>query len=190
MHLFKKNESDWYDFIFGRDFQQIIGINIINSRKKLAWGDIEIQISDKVAISSDLNEPAEDWEAYAQEAIKDAKYEKPDLRKVAEEQKHLTGPQKEASLKFLFTKEAAFHGKRGTWNGDPVDFEMKPEAKLFTMELYYHGVCTSITFYQWAFVFLRTFSKHILVNYSRIWKMYWFILTKSKSLVTGLLKII
>ena len=55
---------------------------------------------------------------------------------MAEEQEHLTGTQKKAFLEFLFSKEAAFQDKRGTWNGDPVDFEMKPDAKPFAMRPY------------------------------------------------------
>ena len=47
MRLFKKSDSDKYDFILGRDFQQDIGLDILNSKRKLAWDDIEIEMISK-----------------------------------------------------------------------------------------------------------------------------------------------
>ena len=39
-HFFQKKEDDWYDFIIGRDMQQELGINIINSEAKFRWNRI------------------------------------------------------------------------------------------------------------------------------------------------------
>ena len=44
--------------------------------------------------------------------------------------------QREAFLKILISREAAFQGKRGDWNGEPVDFELKPGTKPFAMKPY------------------------------------------------------
>ena len=44
-HFFQKKEDDRYDFIIGRDIQQELGIDIINSETKFRWDGIEIEMS-------------------------------------------------------------------------------------------------------------------------------------------------
>ena len=62
--------------------------------------------------------------------ILDAKYENADLHKVMETQCHnLTMTQRNGLLKLFLGFEELFDGKLGTWETDPVDFELKKDAK-------------------------------------------------------------
>ena len=48
MHLFKKEEDDTYDFILGCDFRQAIGIDVMNSKGKIACDGIEVEMFKKI----------------------------------------------------------------------------------------------------------------------------------------------
>ena len=59
-----------------------------------------------------------------------AKYEKADLHKVTETQcQHLIMTQRNDLLKLLQKFEELFDGTLGTWKIDPLDFELKEDAK-------------------------------------------------------------
>ena len=132
MHLFEKKKNDKYDFILGRDLLQTVGIDILNSTGTLRWDDIEIKMMpSRMARDLSTNELEEIFTAKRERNTKilDAEYTKPDLKEIAATQEHLTGLQREAFLKLLEEKEAAFMGVRGTWNGDPVEFKLKKDKK-------------------------------------------------------------
>ena len=112
-----------------------IGLDILFSKSMLAWDGIEIEMLSRNELSRNL-ENVEELRTVEQKVILDAQYEKPNLETVANDQKQLTGLQREMFLKFLVSKEAAFQGKRGDWNGNPVDFELKSDAKPFAMKPY------------------------------------------------------
>ena len=48
MHLFEKEKGDTYDFILGYDFQQSIGIDVLNSKQKISWDRIEVDMFKKM----------------------------------------------------------------------------------------------------------------------------------------------
>jgi hypothetical protein len=62
--------------------------------------------------------------------ILESKYEKQDIRAVAEAQKHLTVNQRRQLEEVLRQHERLFDGKLlvGKWNGVTVDIELKPDA--------------------------------------------------------------
>ena len=95
MHLFTKNENERYDFIFGRDFLQTIGVDILFSKKMIAWDGIEVEMLSRDDLSKNNFNDVEELRAVEPKVILDAKYEKLDLNQVAEEQTQLTGVQKE-----------------------------------------------------------------------------------------------
>ena len=68
--------------------------------------------------------------------IKDTEYVNPDLREVSSLVDRLSGLQKEAFLTMLLKQEEVFQGRCGTWKGNPVDFELKPNARPFIMRPY------------------------------------------------------
>ena len=57
--------------------------------------------------------------------ILDTNYTKPNIEKVANEQKHLTLQERALLLSVLRANIKAFQGKRGKWTGSPVSFELK-----------------------------------------------------------------
>ena len=60
--------------------------------------------------------------------ILDAKYEAADLAEICESQKHLS-PEERGELKSLLEKCASlFDGTLGTWNLEPVELELLPDA--------------------------------------------------------------
>ena len=66
-----------------------------------------------------------------------AKYEKSDLHKVIETQcEHLTMTQHNELLKWVQKFEELFDGTLGSWETDPVDFELKEDAKLISSQPY------------------------------------------------------
>ena len=63
--------------------------------------------------------------------ILDAKYEKADLHKVMETQcQNLTTTQHNKLLKLLHIFEELFNGTLGNWKADPLDLELKEDAKV------------------------------------------------------------
>ena len=66
--------------------------------------------------------------------ILDAKYDKANLPEVVEDTcKHLTATQRSDLLNLLLQHEELFDGTLGDWQGEEVNFELKPEARP------YHG---------------------------------------------------
>ena len=112
MHLFNKNKNDQYDFIFGRDFMQVIGLDILFSKKMIAWDGFEVEMLGRDDLEKNLDNVDElhtidEVCAVELKIILDAQYEKPDLKVVADNQIQLTGLQREAFLEFLVSKESA-----------------------------------------------------------------------------------
>jgi len=63
--------------------------------------------------------------------LSDAKYDKANLPKIGNDNcKHLPVRQCNALLSLLLQHEELFNGTLGDWQGDEVNFELKPEAKL------------------------------------------------------------
>ena len=52
MYLFEKDSDDLYDFILGCDFQQEVGIDVLSSRRKIAWDNIEIEMLDRKKVKA------------------------------------------------------------------------------------------------------------------------------------------
>ena len=114
---------------------QAIGLDILFSKEMLAWDGIEIDMLSRNALRENLHN-IEELRTVEPKTILDEAYEKPNLEVVASEQTQLTGLKKEHFLKFLWSKEAAFQGKRGNWNGEPAEFELKSNARSFAMRPY------------------------------------------------------
>ena len=107
MYLFIKHTNNCSDFIFGRDFLQTIDIEILFSKRMLAWDRIEIDIFSRNELSKNLDNVKE-LRTVESKVILDVDYEKPDLELVAAEQEQLTSTQKDIFLKILRSREAAF----------------------------------------------------------------------------------
>lgn len=106
-HLFKKRKRDRYDVIIGRELQQAIGIRYSKRREKVCmeknlvdfqpighWNKKLIKTfwKDKLEPKEEINKAVE---------ILDAKYEVPDLKKIAEEQLHLLAAEKKTFVRYF-----------------------------------------------------------------------------------------
>ena len=68
--------------------------------------------------------------------ILDANYEQPDLEAELAKMMHLTDFQWTLLMALLRKHETLFDGKLGEWKGDPVDIELKPDAKPYHTKAY------------------------------------------------------
>ena len=68
--------------------------------------------------------------------ILDSKYEKANLRTVADGAKHLTSIEREKLYKLLVKYQEIFDGTLGAWKTDDVDFDLKEGAQPFSQRYY------------------------------------------------------
>ena len=139
-----------YDMVIGRDLMLELGMDISFAKKTVTWEGIEIPMRDfnklrkwnisKMEMNAIIQESAEP--IVTQEATKriikilDSKYEKANLRVVADGAKHLTQVEREKLYKLLIRYKEIFDGSLGAWKTDDVDFEMKEGAKPHSQRYY------------------------------------------------------
>ena len=82
-----------YNFVLGRDVLQEFGLDIINSRKKISWDGIKTKMSYKLKKLE-----AEELRIAEKPIILKAKYEKQNLKELANVQTPLPGVQREEFL--------------------------------------------------------------------------------------------
>ena len=139
-----------YDVVIGRDLMLELGMKISFAKKTVSWEGIEIPKRDfnKIrkwniskmemeAIIQESSEPVVTQEA-TDRIIKIlyAKYEKANLRVVADGAKHLTVLEREKLYKLLIKYQEIFDGTLGVWKTDDVDFELKEGTKPFSQRYY------------------------------------------------------
>ena len=121
-----------YDMIIGRDILEFLGIDILFSEKVVTWNGSELpfkppdataksdyHVAESMAISSSTDRIKE---------ILDAKYEAADLAEICRLQQHLSSDE-QAELQALLEKyDWLFDGTLGTWNLEPVELELLPDA--------------------------------------------------------------
>lgn len=148
------NENN-YDLILGKDFQQELGIDILNSSQMLRWNGIEVpmrnfgelkqrqthQSTTTLPLLSLQVMPSKDTvttgEVQARVTrILDASYKKADLDEVVKSQTHLTTDEKFQLAKLLKKYEHLFDGTLGNWKGSGVSFELKPDAVPYSARPY------------------------------------------------------
>jgi transposase InsO family protein len=137
-----------YDIIFGRDYLKRYGIDLQFSDSTIRWEDSSMPMHPQGFYT---DERLEDVKLYLEnpeleelmngdetgidesflQTILESKYEKQDLRSVAEAQQHLTVEQRQRLEEVLRKHERLFDGTLGKWNGVKVDIELKPDAVPF-----------------------------------------------------------
>ena len=135
----ERNEQSKYDIRVGRDMMLKLGINLMFSEERIAWGSNSITMQHP----SMLEEP--EWEEILEQeilyihdplttetdriqTILDAKYKKADLKKEIEKCLDLTKEEKERLENLLKKYEELFNGTLGSWNTEPVELELKEEG--------------------------------------------------------------
>jgi len=91
----------------------------------------EHELTAHAAIHEDECDPClivdELWQSHAQQIL-DSKYDKQDLLRIAEGQKHLTKELQHHLHQLLKEYEDLFTGQLGEWPGEEVSVELRPDA--------------------------------------------------------------
>ena len=145
-----------YDFIFGRDYMTKYGIDLIVSEKVIHWDGMQKPMREQGTYENltELKErlleslPEESrWqepinyqrkqisvkeELFEARQILESKYDKQDLKQVADQQTHLTKQQRDQLFEQIFKgHEQLFAGKLGEWPYEKVGVQLKPGHKPY-----------------------------------------------------------
>lgn len=131
-------ELGQYDFIFGRNYLNRYGIDLLFSDKVIRWDGVQVPMKESshpTLPNMEEQEAENDWtevfdEHYAQQ-IFDAKYEKQNLLRITEEQSQLTAEQQQALYAVLQQYEDLFEGSLGEWPDEEIEVELKADAVPF-----------------------------------------------------------
>jgi len=133
-----------YDVILGSDFLTKAGINLLYEDLQMKWLDLTLPMRSPSHLdnaqyvqmyeqykSQQLDEYlGEEWlDAYLTTQIKDAKYEKADIRSVVDLCPHLTESQKDDLYKLLKKHEKLFDGTLGVYPHKKVHIEIEENAE-------------------------------------------------------------
>lgn len=134
-------ETENYDIILGKDIQQYMGLDILNSSLTIKWDGTEIPMREfgelrKRDMTYHLYYGVSDAESTANMAkrateILDAKYERADLTALCDSQDHLTTSEKQGLLKVLRRYEHLFDGTLGEGKASDVELELREGARPF-----------------------------------------------------------
>ena len=124
-----------HDMIIGRDVLSFLGMDIKFSEQVVTWEHAEMPFKPKDATVQTQCHIAESMAiTEATDRIKDildAKCEAADLEKVCSQQNHLTEDKQQRLLTLLDKCKDLFDGTLGKWNHEPIDLELKPDAKPY-----------------------------------------------------------
>jgi hypothetical protein len=156
-HRFAIDDSDGegigYDLIIGQDLCKIMGIDLhysdctiqMNAGRSIAMKSSNFPIRQSAISSREIKqvviarseEPKVTAEATDRIVkILDSDYHKADLRKVAAKATQLNKRQQLSLLRLLQKYEALFDGTLGKWNTDPVNIELREDAKPVSSRYY------------------------------------------------------
>ncbi len=129
-----------YDLIIGRDLMKEVGIDLLFSEEAIKWDYAYMPMRNPSVIHRDNieNLNTRTYQALQVEeemsrikSILDAKYAPADLEQVVKDCEELTSEQKGKLLLKLKQFTTLFDGTLGTWRTDPIDLELKPDAKPY-----------------------------------------------------------
>jgi len=136
-----KSKRENYDIILGKDIQQYMGLDILNSSLTLKWDGIEVPMREFGALRDrsramevyNLSQEAESTAELAKRTteILDAHYEKANLEQLCKEQSHLSEAEQGNLLRLLRKYETLFDGTLGEWKGTDIDLELRDDAKPY-----------------------------------------------------------
>ena len=143
-HVLPEKTSLPYDMIIGRDLMRKLKMDVLYSNEAIVWDGLRLPMQEVKNNFMDFNAIIEDTtesdsvkeQMNRMNRILDANYEKPDLKAEVAKMTHLTDFQQTLLKALLGKHEALFDGKLGEWKGDPVDIELKPDAKPYHTKAY------------------------------------------------------
>ncbi len=149
-HVFQKSQQDTYDLILGRNILTSIGFNILYDTNKFMWQDIQVDMVPRGHWSrKNISSFWKQFKIAQEEAnltvIKPAEYKLADITEVAGNQKHLSLSKRNKLRTLLAKFQPLFMGKRGNYNGPPIQLELlhgsKPlYGKLFPIPQAYQKI--------------------------------------------------
>ncbi len=134
-----------YDMIIGRDLMDAIGLDLLFSENLLKWDNATVPMRDSSLFEEPSANPFAELlsmhdpittEAERIQRILDIKYAPADLNKIVQECTHLTDTEKSALGKLLAKYHDLFDGTLGTWQTEPIELELRPDAKPYHAKPY------------------------------------------------------
>jgi hypothetical protein len=134
------------DSIIGMDLMPTLGIDIHNSSKTIAWGDLRVPFNPHNYFSSNLfqavledqmvslfneHDANEELLGHKSKTIKSLLYKQHDPHHVAEQQTHLSTSQRQELTQLLVCFPKLFSGKLGCFPNKQVHLELQKDAKPF-----------------------------------------------------------
>lgn len=129
-----------YDMIIGRDIMKDLEIDLLFSSQTITWDSAQIPFKNADATEQEAYH-IDDPQAVSDAAdrvkqILDAKYEKANLREVADNATHLTLDEREKLYALLTKYEELFDGTLGTWSDVKHDIEVRKGAEPYHAKAY------------------------------------------------------
>lgn len=129
------NEAVQYDVIFGRDFLNAVGLDILHSSKMVHWMDLSIGFKapgfwkDPPTALATLTTP-DPWTgmSFVTHTIADAKYIAVDVHDVVKQQTHLSSLHQTQLVALLLQFTDLFSGKLGCYPHKEFDLQLIPNA--------------------------------------------------------------
>ena len=126
-----------YDIILGRDFLSEIGLKMDFGTKQVKWMETEINMKPRGYwndqdnfFQSITDDDFDDLDYNNEEAyILDAKYEKISAKEVADQQQHLSEPERRRLEQTLAKYPILFDGRLGHYPHEQVHLELEPNSK-------------------------------------------------------------
>jgi len=134
-----------YDMIIWRDLMYSIGMDLIFSANLMRWDNATVPMRDNSIFEENSPNPFEELlsmhdpittEAERIQRILDIKYAPADLNQVVQDCTHLTDTEKSALGKLLAKYQDLFDGTLGTWDTEPIELELRPDAKPYHAKPY------------------------------------------------------
>ena len=138
-HVLNKDDKPHFDAIMGRDLQQQLGINVLNSEKHFQWDDILIPMvpkghwQNKNKILQQLDSKTD---LKHEQMLLESNYQPEDLTKIGEKQIHLPFKQQQELQKLLQKYEPLFQGKLGEWANEKFTYQLKPNVQPYHRKPY------------------------------------------------------
>ncbi len=141
-----KSNVSLYNTIIGQDLVEAIGLDLLFSKNLMRWDNATVPMQDSSWFEGTTPNPfrndlfsMHDPDTSEEERIQgilDIKYAPADLDKIVQGSTHLLEDDRKALWEVLAKYEDIFDGSLGTWITEPIDLELRPEAKPYHAKPY------------------------------------------------------
>ena len=133
-----QNVDTPYDIIIGMDLMIPLGIDVRTSTRTVTWGEntIPFRPRDFFSTSNFTTDLFDDFPESSAATTLPSKYESVDTDNVAQQQQHLTAPQREQLATLLHNYKKLFDGHLGQYPGRKIHLDLLPGAKAVSSRPY------------------------------------------------------